>query len=97
MSAKAEKSSAGSASGSGLARRLAFFKGLQTLTTRVHATHNIDEIIFEVSADVCSLFCAERMTIYIVDESKTTISSRVKTGLHVAKAIRLPISDRSVA
>ncbi|MDQ8021097.1 MAG: ATPase, T2SS/T4P/T4SS family [Moraxellaceae bacterium] len=83
--------------GGDLSRRLAFFKGLQSLTARIHATQNIDEIIFEVSTEVCSLFGAERVTIYTVDETKTTISSRVKTGLHVAKTIRLPISDRSIA
>ncbi|MDB5887263.1 MAG: secretion system protein [Rhodocyclales bacterium] len=80
-----------------MARRLAFFKGLQALTARVHATRNIDEIIFEVSSEVCVLFGAERLTIYIVDESKATICSRVKTGLHATRAIRLPISDKSVA
>ena len=32
-----------------VASRLAFFKTLQTVTTRIHATHNIDEIIFELS------------------------------------------------
>ncbi len=84
-------------SGSALARRLAFFKGLQSLNTRVHDTSNIDEIIFDVSTEVCALFGAERMTIYVVDETGNTISSRVKTGLHVAKSIRLPISDKSVA
>ncbi|GAB2881965.1 ATPase, T2SS/T4P/T4SS family [Uliginosibacterium flavum] len=83
--------------GSALARRLAFFKGLQSLNTRIHDTSNIDEIIFEVSAEVCALFGAERMTIYVVDESGNTLSSRVKTGLHVAKSIRLPISDKSIA
>ncbi|MDP5240663.1 ATPase, T2SS/T4P/T4SS family [Uliginosibacterium sp. 31-16] len=84
-------------SGSALARRLAFFKGLQGLNTRIHDTSNIDEIIFEVSTEVCALFGAERMTIYVVDDAGNTISSRVKTGLHVAKSIRLPISDKSVA
>ncbi|HSD39412.1 MAG TPA: GspE/PulE family protein [Rhodocyclaceae bacterium] len=80
-----------------MARRLAFFKGLQTLTARVHETGNIDEIIAEVSNEICALFGAERLTIYVVDESKTSISSRVKTGLQVTRSIRLPISDKSVA
>jgi GAF domain-containing protein len=82
---------------SDVASRLAFFKGLQTVTNRIHATENIDEIIFELSADICSLFAADRLTIYVVDESKTTISSRVKTGLHSIRTIRLPIAENSVA
>ena len=72
-------------------RRLAFFKGLQTLTARIHATNNIDEIIFELSTDICSLFAAERITLYVVDEGGTAIVSKVKTGLHSVKTIRLPI------
>lgn len=80
-----------------MASRLAFFKSLQTVTNRIHATENIDEIIFELSSDICSLFAADRLTIYVVDESKTTISSRVKTGLHSIRTIRLPIAENSVA
>jgi len=80
-----------------VASRLAFFKGLQAVTNRVHATENIDEIIFELSADICALFAADRLTIYVVDESRTTISSRVKTGLHSIRTIRLPIAENSVA
>jgi type II secretory ATPase GspE/PulE/Tfp pilus assembly ATPase PilB-like protein len=91
-------SSVASRSGVGdVASRLAFFKGLQAVTNRVHATENIDEIIFELSAEICSLFAADRLTIYVVDESRTTISSRVKTGLHSIRTIRLPIAENSVA
>src|SRR5262245_37506482 len=82
---------------SAIARRLAFFKGLQALTARVHETHNIDEIISEVSGEVCSLFGAQRLTIYTLDESRTSISSRVKTGLPGARSIRLPLSEKSIA
>ncbi|WP_374264441.1 GspE/PulE family protein [Zoogloea sp.] len=83
--------------GGDVASRLAFFKGLQAVTNRVHATENIDEIIFELSAEICALFAADRLTIYVVDESRTTISSRVKTGLHTIRTIRLPIAENSVA
>jgi len=81
----------------GVASRLAFFKGLQAVTTRIHATQNIDEIIFELSADLCELFGAERLTIYTIDESRSAIQSKVKTGLHSVNSIRLPISENSVA
>jgi type II secretory ATPase GspE/PulE/Tfp pilus assembly ATPase PilB-like protein len=81
----------------GVASRLAFFKGLQAVTTRIHATQNIDEIIFELSADLCELFGAERLTIYTVDETRTSILSKVKTGLHSVNSIRLPVSENSIA
>ena len=36
--------------------RLNFSKALQTVTNKIHATSNVDEIMLEVSADICSLF-----------------------------------------
>jgi type II secretory ATPase GspE/PulE/Tfp pilus assembly ATPase PilB-like protein len=77
--------------------RLAFFKHLQTVTNRIHATSNIDEIMLELSEDICSLFNADRLTIYAVGEDKASIVSRVKTGLNSFKDLRLPISDQSIA
>ena len=84
-------------SGTDVGSRLAFFKGLQRITTRIHATRNIDEIIFDLSADLCELFHAERITIYTVDDSRTAIHSKVKSGLHTISTIRLPIAANSVA
>src|SRR3970040_1657716 len=40
--------------------RLAFQKQLQAVTNKIHATANIDEIMLEVSADICGLFHADR-------------------------------------
>ena len=92
------KSASGKTSLSGdVASRLAFFKGLQAVTTRIHATQNIDEIIFDLSAELCELFGAERLTIYTVDDTRTAIVSKVKTGLHAVNSIRLPISESSIA
>ena len=77
--------------------RLAFFKNLQTVTNRIHATSNIDEIMLELSQDVCSLFNADRLTIYSVSEDKSSIVSKVKTGLNSFKDLKLPIADQSIA
>jgi len=77
--------------------RVAFFKELQTVTTRIHATSNIDEIMLELSADISKLFNCDRLTIYALGEDKQSIVSKVKTGLNSFKDLRLPISDQSVA
>src|SRR6266496_2107704 len=61
--------------------RLTFQKNLQTVTNKIHATSNVDEIMLEVSADICTLFNADRLTIYTIGEDKQTIVSKVKTGL----------------
>src|SRR5438105_7063076 len=77
--------------------RLAFQKQLQGVTNKIHATNNIDEIMLEVSADVCALFNADRLTIYSVSEDKQSIVSKVKTGLNSFKDLKLPIAEHSLA
>jgi type II secretory ATPase GspE/PulE/Tfp pilus assembly ATPase PilB-like protein len=77
--------------------RLAFQKQLQAVTNKIHATNNIDEIMLEVSADVCQLFNADRLTIYSVGEDKQSIVSKVKTGLNSFKDLKLPIAEHSIA
>lgn len=82
---------------SDVASRLSFFKGLQAITTRIHATQEIDDIIFELSGDICRLFGAERLSIYTVDEATDTLIARVKTGLAAFQSIQLPIDENSVS
>jgi type II secretory ATPase GspE/PulE/Tfp pilus assembly ATPase PilB-like protein len=77
--------------------RLAFQKNLQVVTNKIHATSNIDEIMLEVSADICILFNADRLTIYTIGEDKQTIVSKVKTGLNSFKDLKLPIAEHSIA
>lgn len=77
--------------------RLDFMNRLQRVTNRIHATSNVDEIMLEMSADICALFKVDRLSIYTVNEEKTAIISKVKTGLTAFKDIRLAISENSVA
>src|SRR5690348_11208849 len=77
--------------------KLAFSKKLQAVTNRIHSTANIDEIILDVSRDICQLFEADRMTVYIASEDGGSIVSKVKTGLNSFKDIKLPISESSLA
>jgi len=77
--------------------RLAFQKQLQLVTNKIHATSNIDEIMLEVSADVCVLFNADRLTIYSIGEDRQSIVSKVKTGLNSFKDLKLPIAEHSIA
>ncbi len=89
------------AKGAGAARelnvKLLFSKNLQHVTNRVHATQNIDEIILEVSGDICRVFNADRLTIYVVSEDGKSIISKVKTGLNAFRDLKLPISAASIA
>jgi len=56
--------------------RLTFQKNLQTVTNKIHATSNVDEIMLEVSADICTLFNADRLTIYTVGRTNRPSSPR---------------------
>ena len=89
---KNENSNSGDMSG-----RLVFFKNLQTVTNKIHATNNIDEIMLEMSQDICELFNCDRLTIYVLSEDKQSVVSKVKTGLNSFKDLKLPISEQSVA
>ncbi len=80
-----------------LAEKLNFQQRLQAVTNKVHATKNIDEIILELSQELCNLFSADRLTIYLLSEDKGSIVSKVKTGLNSFKDIKLPINDQSIA
>ncbi len=77
--------------------RLAFQKSLQAVTNRIHATSNADEIMLEVSSDVCSLFNADRLTIYVTAEDRASIISKVKTGLNSFRDLKLPLAEHSLA
>lgn len=77
--------------------RLEFFKNLQTATNKIHATNNLDEIMLDLSQDLCDLFNADRLTLYVLSEDKTCIVSKIKTGLNSFKDFQLPISAQSIA
>jgi len=80
-----------------LAENLGFQQKLQAVTNKIHATKNIDEIILELSQELCNLFNADRLTIYLLSEDKGSIVSKVKTGLNSFKDIKLPINEQSIA
>lgn len=76
---------------------LSFSKKLQALTNKIHATDNIDQIMLDLSLDVCTLFGCDRLTIYVVSDDKTSIQSKVKTGMSSFRDFSLPIAESSIA
>lgn len=77
--------------------KLEFTKTLNHVINKIHATSNIDEIMLDVSKDICTLFNADRLTIYVVGEDNASLVSKVKTGLNSFKDLKLPIAEQSVA
>ena len=83
--------------GTAVARNGEFFRRLQLLTTQIHATAHVDEIVLDQSEAICELFGADRMTIYTVGEDRASLVSKVKTGMDSFRQLRLPVSAQSVA
>jgi type II secretory ATPase GspE/PulE/Tfp pilus assembly ATPase PilB-like protein len=79
------------------ASEAAFFRQLQVVTTLIHDTDNLDQLMLEVSNDICTLFNADRMTLYAVNEDRTAIISKIKIGLNTSRDLKLPISPQSLA
>src|ERR1700709_2078280 len=74
-----------------------FYRQLQQVSTKIHETENIEQIMLESSQDICKLFNADRLTLYAVNEDRTAIVSKVKTGLNASRDLKLPISAQSIA
>jgi len=77
--------------------RLAFFKKLQEVTTKIHATNNLDEIMLDLGMEFCDLFHCDRFTLYAMDHEKDYIVSKVKTGLTTFRDLKLAVTPASIA
>ena len=74
-----------------------FYKQLHHVTARIHDTENLDQIMLDTSQDICKLLNADRLTLYAVNEDRTSIVSKVKTGLNSSRDLKLPVSPQSLA
>ena len=81
----------------GVTFEVLFYRQLQQVSTRIHETENIDQIMLEASQDICKLFNADRLTLYAISADRTSIISKVKTGLNTTSDLKLPISAQSIA
>jgi len=81
----------------GVTFEVLFYRQLQQVTARIHETENIEQIMLEVSQDICKLLNADRLTLYAVNEDQSAIVSKLKTGLSTSRELKLPISPQSLA
>ncbi|MBP1202770.1 hypothetical protein JOD97_000784 [Duganella sp. 1411] len=79
------------------ARRAAFMPQLRHVGATIGATDDIDDIMLNLSAGICELFGADRLSIYALGEDNASLVSKVKTGLASFKQLKLPISADSIA
>ena len=74
-----------------------FYRQLQQVTARIHETENLEQLMLEASPDICKLFNADRLTLYAVNDDRTAIISKVKSGLNSSNDLKLPITPQSLA
>src|ERR1035437_6575809 len=77
--------------------RLSFSNKLRAVTNKIHATNNVDEIMLDLSKELCDLFNCDRLTLYAASKGKDFIFSKVKTGINSKKDLVLPVSAQSIA
>ena len=75
---------------------LNFAKNLQMVINKINAANDIDEIMLEVSKDICAFFNADRFTVYVLSDDKSAFISRVKTGFDSFQDLRLPVAENSI-
>ena len=93
------------ASVSQIEAQLVFTKNLNHVISNIHdqiiskinTSYDFDEIMLEVSKDICTTFNADRLTIYSLDKDKTTLISKIKTGANSFKDLKLRITEQSLA
>jgi type II secretory ATPase GspE/PulE/Tfp pilus assembly ATPase PilB-like protein len=79
-----------------LEEQLRFQKKLNSITNRIHAAKDTNDILLNLQSEILGLFDADRITIYMVDGIKKQIVSKFKTGNEVAE-IRVPLGSGSIA
>ena len=79
-----------------LKMEVAYRTRLQEIGNKINAASDLDAIFIDLKNDILSLFDAQRLTIYVVDDVKGELVSRFKSGDEVAE-IRLPVNKRSLA
>jgi hypothetical protein len=80
-----------------IAKRLEFSRRLQAVTNKVHATSNLQQLMLDLSPDICNLFNCDRLTLYALSKDKEYIYSKIKTGIESDQDIVLPVNAESIA
>jgi len=79
-----------------LASELEYRTRLQAICNRINVANNTDEILIDVKDDITSLFEADRVTVFVVEDRKRELVSRFKSADDIEE-IRIPISPKSIA
>ncbi|MCH8320462.1 MAG: Flp pilus assembly complex ATPase component TadA, partial [Acidobacteria bacterium] len=79
-----------------LKAQLAYRQALQEITNEINSADNLDSILIDLKDRILLLFRADRITIYVIDNTSKELFSRFKVGTELSE-IRIPISASSIA
>ncbi|MBC3872668.1 GAF domain-containing protein [Undibacterium flavidum] len=80
-----------------LEARIRFADGLQAISNKIHGADQFDDVLPELSRDICDLFLCDRLTLYILGDDAKTIRSVITTGINSSNSLTLPINKHSIA
>lgn len=75
---------------------VAYRTQLQEIGNKINSARDLDEILIDLKNDITSLFCAERITVYVIDGVKRELVSRMKSGDEISE-IRISVNKESLA
>jgi type II secretory ATPase GspE/PulE/Tfp pilus assembly ATPase PilB-like protein/GAF domain-containing protein len=70
---------------------------IQEIGERIVGAASPEDAIADAGQEICDLFLADRITVYVVTEDRTSIVARIKTGLSSFRDLKLPITETSIA
>lgn len=76
---------------------LVFQKALQGIIERIQGSPVLEEALKEVSEELCVTFAADRVTVYALNDDKSSLISKLKTGLTNFRELKLPIGEQCIA
>ena len=76
-----------------LGARLLFSRNLQHVANRIHATQTVDDILLDAGADICRVFSAERLQIYVTSEDGKLLHCKVRSADGAIGDFRRPIKS----
>jgi GAF domain-containing protein len=83
-------------SGTGKTSEVQYSAKITAIGNRLNAANNLGEALINLKDEICELFGADRITVYVVDGVKRELVSRFKSGNEVTE-IRIPVAQTSVA
>lgn len=79
-----------------LKQQIEFRRELMDKINELHSADNLNTILIHIKDSIATLFSAERMTIYVADNKRNLLISKVKSGSEVQQIV-VPTSDTSLA